>query len=107
MVSKDEVKGWMREVLAEVQKDSQPQRSRADVVKNNVDIVCADGECYAGVIKKAHDTMNFHCSDCGLPLPDEMVGDQGDSSTPCPNCGCEDCEEVDEETKLARALLGR
>lgn len=95
--TKTEVKGWMREVLRE----SKPQVP----TEKTVDHVLGCPDCYRSIISKANDTMDFFCPNCGLPLPD---GDQqGESFAPCPNCGCEDCDEVSEETKTARLLSRR
>lgn len=87
MVSKDEVKGWMREVLQEGAKIGY-----ADHV-----VGCPD--CYKEVFKKANETMDYHCENCGLPIPEAIAKDENAS---CPNCGCEDCDEISMEDRMLR-----
>lgn len=87
------LKEAIKEVLREESKDN-PHLSREDIIKSNVQIVCEDGDCYQGVVKKAKETFPYRCADCGLPLPASMIG----KNTPsCPNCGSEDAEEIERE----------
>ena len=83
MVTKDDVKQWMREVIAEQARPTEDPVSHVVGCKN----------CYEGVIKKANETMPYHCVDCGLPLPKELI-DAPFSA--CPNCGSLGVEETEE-----------
>jgi len=76
---------------------SEAPMSNEDRVKTNVEIVCADGECYSGVIKKAKKDFPYQCKDCGLPLPRSMVEGSESSGQKCPNCDSEEAEEREEE----------
>lgn len=84
--SESDLKRAIGEALAErdkAERDAVPLESHVDHV-----VGCKD--CYEGVIKKANKTMKYACIDCGLPLPESMVGE----GTPaCPNCGSEDAKE--------------
>jgi hypothetical protein len=56
-----------------------------------VDHVASCPDCYPKVIEKASETMNYMCKNCGLPLPDKMIGE---NTPPCPNCGSNEAEEI-------------
>ena len=64
-----------------------------------VDHVAACPDCYPKVIKQAGKTMKYQCKDCGLPLPDSMVGE---NKPPCPNCGSDEAEEIPYHVKWER-----
>ena len=91
--TKNDVKGWIREVLQE-----------GSSTQNFVDHVVGCPDCYKAVIEKANQTMNYHCENCGLPLPDALVGEGKPS---CPNCGCEDCEEISLEDRMMKSAVRR
>jgi hypothetical protein len=93
--SKDELKSMIREVVQDVleKQHSQPRPSNEERIQKNVQIICEDGECYAGVIKEAKN-FPYKCVNCGTPLPSSFVGP---GTPPCPNCGSEEVEENESE----------
>ena len=97
--SKDELRqvlrGVLREELKQTEKTQEPQGHQTIEAMVN----CKD--CYPNAVK-AIDKFNYECKDCGLPLPDSMVGKENsflvDSNpTPCPRCGGHEAEERERE----------
>lgn len=83
-----ELKEIMRSVVKEELEAQKPKESPAEHV-----LGCEN--CYPAVIKNARKNFNHQCSNCGLPLPDELVDTYDETS--CPNCGGEDAEEIERE----------
>jgi len=99
-ISREDVKKIVKEALREETKEHVHTPSREEIVRDNVKIVCEDGECYAGVVE-ASKKFKYQCADCGMPIPDSMVSSKPFESNPakCPNCGSVEAEkrEGDEE----------
>lgn len=94
-IDEDALKKMLRGVVKEeLAKQFQPQKSREDIVKTNVDIICNDGECYSGVIEKMNKTSEVMCADCGLPLGSKAFASQLSN---CPNCQGTDTKEIERE----------
>lgn len=87
-LSVGDLKEALRSVLKENEAQVQVRR------ENYVDHVCSCPDCYCGVLDKARKTFNYQCDECGLPLPDGIVG-VGKEHVPCPNCGSLGAEEIE------------
>ena len=84
------MRGVVREELSREVADI-PEETHAEHV-----VGCKN--CYPEVIKKARETMKFQCSNCGLPLREDMLHY---TDNPCPNCGedynLENVEKIERE----------
>ena len=73
--------------LREASQSNQPTETASQHVAH-----CPD--CYSDVLGRLNKTSEVKCADCGLPLGSKEMASQLKN---CPNCGCEDCEEIEHE----------
>ena len=89
----EELKAMMRNTVKDVLAEHDGIKRLAENQESHVDHVVGCPRCYPEVIKKARETFKYQCSDCGLPLPDGMVGPDV-KDIPCPNCGSTQAGEI-------------
>lgn len=67
-------------------------------IENVVEHVLGCSKCFQDIIKKAKETFKYECSECGLPLPNDMITIPSREDTPpCPLCGGTGAREIERE----------
>lgn len=81
----------------ETEKTTEIVKSTESIVEH----VLGCSKCFQAIIKKAKETFKHECSNCGLPLPNDMIDlEYNENTSPCPNCGNTEARKIESEETI-------